>query len=378
LPDAVRGKMEAALGADFSNVRVHVGPQADRIGAIAFTLGSDIYFAPGRYQPDTVHGQQLLGHELAHVVQQRQGRVRNPMGSGVAVVQDGALEAEADRLGQIAAAHVAVAGIQKTRYASSAFSHTGVQAFAPVQRHRAPIQRVVTSVQLEVIRIEAASLLRTAIGKPKTGGASEFEKYINAAYRRGRIDEVNYKNATDLLKMAWALSQVSADIIGYTKGKTLEDGVTILNKLMVVVRDSIGVDRQPWGGGNHEAYVKDPNYFISMLALPIEFLNQKFAGMSEATKMNMVKSIRGWNHQKGTGQLAEDLFSTDYTPVVRANVAVSLEQLQSQYVDYKTYDPITWRPDVNEVLLDTKQEAWRVVNDLGNGSYTLEPCEGNG
>jgi ribosomal protein S18 acetylase RimI-like enzyme len=105
LPDSVRGKMEAALGADFSAVRVHVGPQADRIGAIAFTIGSEIYFAPGRYQPDTPHGQQLLGHELAHVVQQRAGRVRNLLGSGLAVVQDHALEAEADRLGRQAAAH---------------------------------------------------------------------------------------------------------------------------------------------------------------------------------------------------------------------------------------------------------------------------------
>jgi ribosomal protein S18 acetylase RimI-like enzyme len=105
LPEAVRGKMEAALGADFANVRVHVGSQAERIGAIAFTVGSDIYFAPGRYQPDTTQGQQLLGHELAHVVQQRAGRVRNPLGSGLAVVQNHALEAEADRLGRQAAAH---------------------------------------------------------------------------------------------------------------------------------------------------------------------------------------------------------------------------------------------------------------------------------
>jgi ribosomal protein S18 acetylase RimI-like enzyme len=99
LPEAVRGKMEEALGADFSAVRVHVGPQAERIGAIAFTIGSDIYFAPGRYQPDTVQGQQLLGHELTHVVQQRAGRVCNPLGAGLAVVHDHALEAEADRLG---------------------------------------------------------------------------------------------------------------------------------------------------------------------------------------------------------------------------------------------------------------------------------------
>jgi ribosomal protein S18 acetylase RimI-like enzyme len=103
LPDAVRGKMEAALRADFSNVRVHTGPQAERIGAIAFTTGNDIYFASGRYQPHTLQGQQLLGHELAHVVQQRAGRVRNPLGTGLAVVLDKALEAEADRVGQLAA-----------------------------------------------------------------------------------------------------------------------------------------------------------------------------------------------------------------------------------------------------------------------------------
>ncbi len=104
LPDAVRGKMESALGADFANVRVHVGPQAERIGAIAFTTGNDIYFAPGRYQPDTMQGKQLLGHELAHVVQQRAGRVRNTLGAGIAVVHDAALEAEADRLGRMAGA----------------------------------------------------------------------------------------------------------------------------------------------------------------------------------------------------------------------------------------------------------------------------------
>ncbi|MFN3259383.1 MAG: DUF4157 domain-containing protein [Pikeienuella sp.] len=103
LPPDVRRHMETTFGADFSSVRVHVGPQAERIGAIAFTSGADIYFAPGRYQPETPAGRRLLGHELAHVVQQRQGRVRNPAG-GVAIVQDAALEAEADRMGDRAAA----------------------------------------------------------------------------------------------------------------------------------------------------------------------------------------------------------------------------------------------------------------------------------
>ena len=103
LPRDVQAKMEAALGANFSDVRIHVGPEAAAIGAIAFTWGSDLHFAPGQYNPHTPHGQFLLGHELTHVVQQRAGRVANPFGSGVAVVQDFALEAEADRLGRLAA-----------------------------------------------------------------------------------------------------------------------------------------------------------------------------------------------------------------------------------------------------------------------------------
>jgi hypothetical protein len=103
LPSEVRTKMEAAFGADFSDVRVHVGHEASRIGAIAYTWGSNIHFAPGHYNPHTLQGQKVLGHELWHVVQQKSGRVKNPFGGGVAVVQDHALEAEADRMGEKAA-----------------------------------------------------------------------------------------------------------------------------------------------------------------------------------------------------------------------------------------------------------------------------------
>lgn len=99
LPDQVRAKMEAALGMDFSDVRVHVGREASTIGAIAYTWGTNIHFAPGQYNPHSIQGQKLLGHELWHVVQQKSGRVSNPLGGGVAVVQDHSLEAEADRMG---------------------------------------------------------------------------------------------------------------------------------------------------------------------------------------------------------------------------------------------------------------------------------------
>jgi hypothetical protein len=97
LHPAVLQKMEAAFGTSFSDVRIHVGPQASSIGAEAFTIGADLYFAPGKYDPHTAAGNRVLAHELSHVVQQRNRRVRNPFGYGTAIVQDPALEAEADR-----------------------------------------------------------------------------------------------------------------------------------------------------------------------------------------------------------------------------------------------------------------------------------------
>jgi len=131
LPKDVQAKMEKALGASFADVRVHVGPDAASIGAIAFTWGSDIHFAPGQYNPHTPQGQFLLGHELTHVVQQRAGRVSNPFGSGVAVVQDHALEAEADRLGRLA-----VTGCATTCVASTppyeTIAHSGIAPLAAV------------------------------------------------------------------------------------------------------------------------------------------------------------------------------------------------------------------------------------------------------
>ena len=103
LPPAVKRQMEHYFETDFSDVRIHVGSEASAIGALAFTLGTDLYFAPNQYQPHTLQGCELIGHELAHVVQQREGRVGNPFGDGVAVVHDEELEAEADEHGRAAA-----------------------------------------------------------------------------------------------------------------------------------------------------------------------------------------------------------------------------------------------------------------------------------
>lgn len=69
-----RSFFEPRLGAGLGNVRVHTGAGAARsaaeLHAHAYTVGDQIVFGEGRYQPSTSEGQRLLAHELAHVLQQ--------------------------------------------------------------------------------------------------------------------------------------------------------------------------------------------------------------------------------------------------------------------------------------------------------------------
>ncbi len=101
----VQGQMEGALGADFSDVKIHPNSEkAPAVGALAYTQGSDVHFAPGQYNPNSSSGQELLGHELTHVVQQREGRVQPTTSvNGMPVNDNSSLEAEADQMGRNAA-----------------------------------------------------------------------------------------------------------------------------------------------------------------------------------------------------------------------------------------------------------------------------------
>lgn len=102
LPDDLLRSMSQAFGADFSDVRVYQGAQAAALDVAAYARGDELHFAPGHYDPHSAAGRALIGHELAHVVQQRAGRVAAPSRDGEVHV-DPALEAEATYLGERAA-----------------------------------------------------------------------------------------------------------------------------------------------------------------------------------------------------------------------------------------------------------------------------------
>ena len=74
LDPATREFMESRFGHDFSTVRVHTGTKAERSAraakARAFTVGRNIVFRSGQYNPETTGGRELLAHELTHTIQQ--------------------------------------------------------------------------------------------------------------------------------------------------------------------------------------------------------------------------------------------------------------------------------------------------------------------
>ncbi|WP_207217834.1 MULTISPECIES: DUF4157 domain-containing protein [Sorangium] len=123
LPDPLKAGIEHLSGLPMDDVRVHYNSTSPaELDALAYTLGPEIHVAPGQ--------ERHVPHEAWHVVQQKQGRVRATtqlMGRGVN--DQPALEAEADRLGALAAR-----GEAASPWEAAAWGHAGGSIAGPIQR----------------------------------------------------------------------------------------------------------------------------------------------------------------------------------------------------------------------------------------------------
>ena len=141
LPEQLMRKFESSLGADLSSVRIHTGETSaaanDAVGARAYTLGNDIHFGAGQYDPHSATGEHLLAHEVAHTVQQGSGAQRVQFKLDVSSPGD-ALEHEADR-----AADAMVSGAQ----ASVSFG-SGVQR--KIMRDAAAVPKTVADAKPDI------------------------------------------------------------------------------------------------------------------------------------------------------------------------------------------------------------------------------------
>ncbi|WP_317111247.1 DUF4157 domain-containing protein [Chroococcidiopsis sp. SAG 2025] len=86
LAEGIKQPMEQAFGVSFNGVKIHTDTRSHQLNqsiqARAFTTGQDVFFRQGEYNPGSRGGQELIAHELTHVVQQNGGAVQRSPSDG--------------------------------------------------------------------------------------------------------------------------------------------------------------------------------------------------------------------------------------------------------------------------------------------------------
>jgi hypothetical protein len=352
LPDNLKSGIENLSGMNMDHVKVHYNsPKPAQLQAHAYAQGSQIHVAPGQ--------EKHLPHEAWHVVQQAQGRVKptRQLKGKVQINDDQGLEKEADVMG----AKAMGSGTQLQK----------AQAHQNAAKKGGPVQRVVNRQELEKLVDGLKKRLAIALNLPYLKGAKTFHDYIktNAA---GQVAV----NASELLKMAWVLYNVAPYIISSIKGRSKEDGAEILNNYLRETVTALGFARQPWGGGEHENYTQNPEYFQHTLTYPITFLNGQFAGLQPAEKTELLNSNSGFNHQKGNAQLANDLFTESFKAAPleekkQAEIVVKASDM-GNYLDMVESSPLIAIPKVGETIMDFKGNQF-TVEKATLKDFTIKP-----
>ncbi len=82
LPSDLQARLEAAFGISLRSVEIHddgaAADASEAVSAHAFTMGTDIFFGRGEFAPGTPHGDELIAHEVTHVVQHLENRAGRP------------------------------------------------------------------------------------------------------------------------------------------------------------------------------------------------------------------------------------------------------------------------------------------------------------
>jgi len=199
LDTSVRAEAEERLGHDFGRVRVHAderaGTSARALGAAAYTVGSDVVFGPGRYEPSQPEGRRLLFHELAHVVQQEGAGTRRGTASA-AEREAAALSEEAVHGGHVRPAVRSAAGLQLQPEAEKPTP-------APTWEQRVNAAKAETDQTKKLAAL--AQLAQQAVGKAATVHAVPLGKTLDPSQLKA-APEVNFDLNLNQ-KQSWPATQ---------------------------------------------------------------------------------------------------------------------------------------------------------------------------
>jgi hypothetical protein len=230
LPHNIRARAEADLAQPLGDVRLHRDPQAAtlaaELSARAFTVGQDIFFSHGAYDPATPGGYELLTHELAHSVQQSSGPVAaHPVSADLAVSHP----ADRDEQAAAAVARRAATGTP-TGEAGSVRPGTTSSSARPgsvVQRDLAAYTR--EHLTIRPTHPEAPPLLRTA-----TADASGISTALKALVGAGKVSVRTVQDTLVFSSTGATLAEVHAAFMAAGYPKAAEMAGALLDPQRIV------------------------------------------------------------------------------------------------------------------------------------------------
>lgn len=285
---ATRREMESRIGFDFGRVRLHTdaraGESAQGLSARAYTVGSDVVFAPGRYAPQTTEGRHLLAHELTHVVQQTSGAER----------------------GRAAGLHVAKPAARTVQRAWAGRDIPGVGWLLDKVKGLKGYSLFCVVIGKDLIDDREVERNATTLTKGVLdlfdGGPALYEKLqkakgaLETAYKwlTGEIDRLGLseKYFSDLLDKAWAAVDKWHPLDSWerVKGllkepldKLLELAGEIAKKVMDFILEA-ALDAFPAGRKVYGILKKAGDAITKILADPLSFAKNLFAAVQEGFK----------------------------------------------------------------------------------------------
>lgn len=275
----LREKFEPGFGADFSNIRISRGHIPEELGVQAVAQGTDILL-------DESAGMDVLGHELAHVVQQAQGRVAG----GYPVVENAALEHEADVMGErVSSGLTAQAGPQ------NGFGGGEMLSISPMSSASAPAQcksRQEKKDQKTMNQISAAEQKRdAALAAAPQSQAREIRKAFGHEMQ-GIVNKMSDRQLHDpkmqQRMVSMASSAVNADVMktyaadtGNTRAETYADSLRGVENEPEMAGMNTMMYRLMGGAEYYRGRVKAPGTAEERLSTMVDDL----AGNADVTRM---------------------------------------------------------------------------------------------
>jgi hypothetical protein len=384
---ATRREMESRIGFDFGRVRLHTderaGESARGLSARAYTVGSDVVFAPGRYAPQTTEGRHLLAHELTHVVQQTSGAER----------------------GRAAGLHVAKPAARVVQRAWAGRDIPGVGWLLDKVKGLKGYSLFCVVIGKDLIDDQEVERNATTLTKGVLnlfdGGPALYEKLqkakgaLETAYKwlTGEIDRLGLseKYFSDLLDKAWAAVDKwhPFDSWERVKGllkepldKLLELAGEIAKKVMDFILEA-ALDAFPAGRKVYGILKKAGDAITKILADPLSFAKNLFAAVQEGFKnfgLNILEhlgeGLKKWIFEelaiKGVTIPTEFTFASVLKLVLQV-LGLTYEQRRPQLVEKLGEPAVEFFETTAKVLDRVRKEGfsaiWEMVKEKASSIF---------